>query len=290
MGLPDTIDYPLPAATELPEPVVSWKPDPARCALLLHDLQPHFLRPVAPGLKEALVARVDRLAAACRCRGIPVAHTRQPGDQSPQERGLLADFWGPGPRDAADLALPPDPRLAPRSGEAVIDRRRYNAFLGSDLGSWLDDHGRDQIIVCGLYAHIGCLMTVAHAFMTDRQPFLVADAIADFTAAEHRLALEYVAARCGAVLTAQDVIAALNSGQLPVDAVRAEVAALIGLPVSQVGPEDDLAALGLDSMRRMALIEDWSGMGIEVDVMAVTLARRCTDLAGLRDRAARDGA
>ena len=65
--------------------------------------------------------------------------------------------------------------------------------------------GRDQLIVCGVYAHVGVLMTAVDAFTNDIQTFLVADAVADFSADYHRMALEYAAERCASVVTAGQV-------------------------------------------------------------------------------------
>ncbi len=47
--------------------------------------------------------------------------------------------------------------------------------------------------------YIGCLMINAEAFMSDIQPFLVGVALADFSAGQHVMTLDYVSPRCGVV-------------------------------------------------------------------------------------------
>jgi isochorismate hydrolase len=60
-------------------------------------------------------------------------------------------------------------------------------------------------LICGVYGHVGVLMTAVDAFSNDIQPFLVADAVADFSAEFHRLALTYAAQRCAMVVTTKEV-------------------------------------------------------------------------------------
>ena len=43
-----------------------------------------------------LVANIRRLRQHCATLGIPVVYSAQPGGQTPEQRGLLQDFWGPG--------------------------------------------------------------------------------------------------------------------------------------------------------------------------------------------------
>ncbi|MFO5713139.1 isochorismatase family protein, partial [Klebsiella pneumoniae] len=49
--------------------------------------------------------------------------------------------------------------------------------------------GRDQLVLCGVYAHVGVLISTVDAYSNDIQPFLVADAIAAFSEAHQRTAL-----------------------------------------------------------------------------------------------------
>ena len=53
--------------------------------------------------------------------------------------------------------------------------------------------------------------TALEAFMQDVQPFFVLDAVADFSEAEHRMAVSYVSRRCGMSLTHGQVLGALGA-------------------------------------------------------------------------------
>jgi isochorismate hydrolase len=73
-------------------------------------------------------------------------------------------------------------------------------------------HGRDQLLICGVYAHVGCLMTACNAFTHDIEAFLVADAVADFSWSYHELALNYAAQRCPRTPSTATVLAELGAG------------------------------------------------------------------------------
>ncbi|WP_349253949.1 isochorismatase family protein [Streptomyces sp. BPTC-684] len=193
---------------------MNWSVDPDKAALLVHDMQNYFLRAFAPGGPAGLaVANIQRLAAACRAAGIPVVYTAQPARQTAANRGLLMDFWGPGlggqPDD--DRIVAP---LAPAPGEAVVTKHRYSAFHHTGLGEVLAAHGRDQLLITGVYAHLGCMLTAVDAFARGVQAFLVADAVADFDRDRHRQALRYVAESCGMVTVTDEVLGpATGSGR-----------------------------------------------------------------------------
>lgn len=210
-GLPRIAPYPLPRKDELPQPRAPWRPETARAALLIHDMQRYFVAPFAPGESPLApaVANIARLAAHCRARGIPVFYTAQQGNQDRRDRGLQADLWGPG-MTAAPEHQEIVPELTPEPGDFVLVKHRYSAFQRSNLAALMRARGRDQLIVTGIYAHIGCLMTASEAFQRDIEPFLAADALADFSRAEHDMALNWAAGRCGVPMATGDLIAALT--------------------------------------------------------------------------------
>lgn len=205
-GLPAIEPYPLPDADTLPPNLVRWIVDPDRAVLLVHDMQGYFLDPLPTALRGQLVDNAVLVRKQCAGYGVPIAYTTQPGRMTDSERGLLRDFWGPGMRTAAadrDVVA----ELAPAAGDLVLTKWRYSAFFRTALLAWMREQGRDQLIVVGVYAHVGVLMSAVEAFTNDIQPFLVADATADFSETEHRLALTYTARRCGKVVTTQEVFA-----------------------------------------------------------------------------------
>ncbi len=48
---------------------------------------------------------------------------------------------------------------------------------------------------------------------------------------------------------------------LSADRIRADVAEIVGCDISEIGPDDNLFDLGLDSVRLMTLIERWRSAG-----------------------------
>jgi isochorismate hydrolase len=207
-GIPEIVPYQMP--TDLPTNVAQWTVDPRRAVLLVHDMQNFFLRPFggrAPA--PELVANTTRLRGIAATLGMPVAYTAQPGGMTATQRGLLKDFWGPGmtpSREDREVVAP----IAPAAGDWLLTKWRYSAFFNTELRARMWRAGRDQLVVCGVYAHVGVLMSAVEAFTYDIQPFVVADAVADFSEAEHRLALDYAAGRCAVVTTTDDVLAQIS--------------------------------------------------------------------------------
>lgn len=278
MAIPKISPYPMPTASELPPNRVDWRVQPRRAALLIHDMQQYFLSffdtessPVTELLENTALLR-----ERCTALDIPVIYTTQPAEQTAQERGLLNDFWGPGLTAQTDKQAILE-KLEPTASNHLLTKYRYSAFHRTELQSLLQREGRDQLIICGIYAHIGCLLTACESFMNDIQPFLVADAVADFSLTNHHTALNYAVQCCAVTLTSDQLIEDLNrhrdpdtalldknTSALSVAGLHNQLANLLQCSPQDIAAEDNLLDLGLDSIRLMSLIERWRHEGIEI--------------------------
>lgn len=292
MPLPALIDYATPEAT--PPSRLDARLDPARAAVLVHDLQRYFVRPFAPGcpaLTDAITSTATILDAA-REVGVPVFYTAQSGDQDPVERGLQGDLWGPGMTSAVDDTAILD-AVAPRPDDAVLEKRRYSAFAKSDFGDRLAALGRDQLVIVGVYAHIGVLATAYDAFQREIVPFVVADGVADFGPAEHERALAQVASCCGVVAGSVQVAEAFvpaaasgapAEGSAWDDELRSALEGLLSedaVAAAFAAPETDIFSLGLDSMRAFEMLDRLLDAGADIDFGEFT---RRPNIAFLREQ------
>ncbi|MDQ1034825.1 isochorismate hydrolase [Streptomyces sp. V3I8] len=192
--------YAMPDRAAVPASAPPWTIDPARAALLVHDMQNHFVHAFPPDCSPVveLIDNIATLRELAGTLGMPVVFSAEPAARRP----------GPEPDGDAAVVAP----LTPRAGEHLMVNVRHNAFLRSHLGRLLRSEGRDQLILCGVRAHLGILLTAADAFMHDIQPFVVADAVADFSAEDHSLALRWIA-RTGVVCTTDQLIRHLLHGR-----------------------------------------------------------------------------
>jgi len=299
MALPVIKSYTMPAESELPVNKVAWTPDAKRAVLLIHDMQQYFMDAFTAGESPVveLIDHIGQLRAKCHELGIPVVYSAQPGGQTPEQRGLQLDFWGAGINGGPTQKQIIEP-LTPAPQDTFMTKWRYSAFQKTELFELMQEQGRDQLIVCGIYAHIGCLMTSCEAFMKDIQAFLVADAVADFSAEKHRMALTYASERCAVTLTTGRLLESLDASakgsdsvganfsearshtaaamesaetstgsgaQARLDALRVQVAELLQEEPALIGEHDDLIEIwGLDSIRIMSLAERFRVEGTEV--------------------------
>lgn len=201
--------YQMPARSTVPPNVTAWRPDPDRSVVLVHDMQEYFLRPFPPTFTRTLLDNVAVVLERARAAHVPIVFSAHPGRMSPGERGLLLDLWGQGmSSDPTDTRI--SGRVAPRPGEPVLTKWRYSAFYRTDLHERVRDHARDQLVVVGVFAHLGVLFTATDAMSRGLETFVVGDATGDLSEDEHLLGLRLAATRCAAVTWTKDVVAAFD--------------------------------------------------------------------------------
>lgn len=292
MAIPAIESYQLPETADLPANRVNWQVESHRAVLLIHDMQHYFLAKynVSAEPIPTVVHHLARLITAARAAGVPVVYTAQPTEQPDGDRALLNDFWGPGLPAHPDQ-YPVIDELAPQEGDVVLTKWRYSAFQRSDLRERMRAWGRDQLIIGGIYAHIGCMATALEGFMQDVQCFMLADGVADFSRARHDMALEYVAGRCGVSTTSAVVLDALQrndvtSGRNVITqaSLTERVAALAGVSAEDIPADDNLLFYGLDSMRMMTFVEELRREGHEISFMDLVEAPTITDWVALLNR------
>jgi bifunctional isochorismate lyase/aryl carrier protein len=277
MAIAAIAPYEIPTAHSWPACRAPWRFEPDRAALLVHDMQAYFLEPFDAELSplRPLLRNLRELRQACTRAGVPVIHSAQPGEQSRSERGLLWDLWGPGIMEKPGLS-----RLAfafePKPSELLLHKRRYSAFHETELASLLGERGRDQLIIGGVYAHIGCLATATDGFMRGIEPFVVSDATADFSAEDHAVALRQVARTCGVVTTSAELLKPLH-----LQVLRRHLLELLGPAAVDLDVSDDLADHGLDSLRGMQLLERVLPPQHGIDFEELVAARSLERLAAL---------
>ncbi|HDR4948815.1 TPA: isochorismatase family protein [Bacillus cereus] len=267
--------YPMPLEADLPSNKVTWNPDPKRAVLLIHDMQEYFLDAyhAEESPRVELVSNIQSIRKTCKELGVPVVYTAQPGGQTLEQRGLLQDFWGSGIPEGPHKQKIVD-ELTPDKNDIFLTKWRYSAFKKTNLLEILQEQGRDQLIICGVYAHTGCLLTACEAFMDGIQPFFIADAVADFSREHHKQAMQYASDRC-AVTTITNILlkdlqslkenaAAEGPERFTLQSVCEQVAELLRESPENIGDDEDLLNRGLDSVRIMSLVEKWRQVGVEV--------------------------
>jgi nicotinamidase/pyrazinamidase len=91
--------------------------------------------------------------------------------------------------------------LEPTAGEAIIPKRRYSGFFGTDLDTTLRELGGEELVLVGCCTNICVLYTAAEARMRNYKVTVPRDAVASFDQDAHRWALAEMEKTLGARLS-----------------------------------------------------------------------------------------
>jgi ureidoacrylate peracid hydrolase len=192
-----------------------WPFDRERAALLVIDMQSDFVDEGA--VMEVAMAR-HRIPAMkdvidlCRAAGVPVIYTQHVlsdrFDISPLETAYQPRLKATGMREGSS-GTEIVPQLAPRPGDVIIKKHRYDAFHNTQLETVLRNirgAGRvDTVIIVGTVTSICCESTARSAFMRDYKVAFISDANGGLDEASHDATLGIIGKVFGRVMTVAEL-------------------------------------------------------------------------------------
>jgi ureidoacrylate peracid hydrolase len=190
-----------------------------RAALVLVDLQNAFCSPGGSLARRGYrIAGLDAAVAGCMQlrdwslrRGIPAVLTRLVYRADYADAGLLVGdqpairdlgAYANGSEDSALIA-----ELALSESDCVVDKRRYDPFVGTDFESSLRKLGVAELLVAGLLTNVCVESTVRSAYDRDFRVTVAADATASYDRALHRASLATLERHFARVRTVAELIA-----------------------------------------------------------------------------------
>jgi len=151
-------------------------------ALLVIDVQREYFDPDGPAVVEHaadILPAVNRLIDTFRAHRLPVVFVQHMNRADGSDAGRMGDFADSGEEDSFAEGTPRVelvPELHVEPGDTRVVKRRYSAFLGTDLEAVLRTAGTRAVVVCGLMTSFCCETTARDAHGRDYEVLFVADA------------------------------------------------------------------------------------------------------------------
>ena len=201
--------------------------DAGRSALLVIDMQNHFVAPEWPSSvasAASIVPNINGLATAIRVAGGAVVWIRNiyseqnlhdwsvyfNGFNTSDARNHVLTSLADG-RDGAELWH----EMATDDGDWHIEKSRFSAFIqgASDLERRLREVGIDTLVITGAMTPVCCEATARDAMMRNFNVVVAADACAAHSDAEHNASLSAMLQVCGDVMTVEEICSRLVPGR-----------------------------------------------------------------------------
>jgi nicotinamidase-related amidase len=193
--------------------------DPARCALLVVDMQNYYLKPgfqAEIAAAREIVPAINRAARALRTLGGRVIWILTTADGTDRDWSFMHEYLMSPQRRArrlAGLARGSDgyalwPALDTQPGDLTVVKRRYSAFIqgSSDLECELRSGGIDTVLISGTSTNVCCESTARDAMMLNFRTVMLADALAAQNAQTHVGALTNCLLHFGDVMSVDEAL------------------------------------------------------------------------------------
>ena len=183
-------------------------------AMLIVDFVNGFADPEQFGggnIQAAIDKTVDLLAFA-RAQNMPVASTRVVYADDGSDHGVFC-LKAPGLKVLTEDAPASQivDALAPIDGEYVVRKTQPSGFFGTDLADWYQGRGVDTVLVTGCTTS-GCIRaSVIDAMSYNFKTVVVTDCVGDRALGSHEANLFDMGQKYADLMTADEVMAAINS-------------------------------------------------------------------------------
>ncbi len=166
-----------------------------RYAVLVVDMLEEFVRGrLRAENAERIIPHIKRLLDFARGRGIPVIYTV---DQHYQGIDFETKFWGPhAVKGSSEAKIVHE--LSPGEKDFIVPKRRYDAFVFTDLDMLLRELGVDTLIITGIHTHICVQQTALGAFYRGYKVVIPPECVAAASEEWHKIGLEYMKSFIGA--------------------------------------------------------------------------------------------
>lgn len=180
-----------------------------KTALLVIDMQNDFVE------QNALIEVADirksipkfrEFINKCREKGIMVIYTKHIFDMvnNPIEARLFPGLAEQGLRENTNGAEIHQ-KLRPAEEDIIIKKKRYDAFIGTELELILKAKGIENVIITGTMSNVCCESTARTAMMKDFNVFFTSDLTFTSDQMVHNNTLKNIASHFGKVLNSKDI-------------------------------------------------------------------------------------
>ena len=201
-------DTAFPPPVRRPLAVEHIRPD--NSAVLVIDMQNDFIEPNADSPAphgRVILPAVNRLTGWARTHGLPIVMTHEMHRADHSDFGIELEFEPAhclegtnGWKLVDDLDVAPDDVM-------VYGKRRYDAFMGTDLHLVLRTRGVENLICCGTLSHVCVMNTVFTARNLDFRVLVPDDAVYTKSRAHHDAAMLCISDVFATVTTVEEITA-----------------------------------------------------------------------------------
>eukprot|EP01018_Ginkgo_biloba_P011485 Gb_23881 [translate_table: standard] len=161
-------------------------PDPQKAVLLVIDMQDYFR-----GIGTPILSAIRHTIDSCRAQNIPVVYTRH-SHKDPSDYGMLGEWWNDLIHDGT-----PEAELMPevdrKESDKLVHKHTYSGFYNTDLEKYLQEQGKNEVIITGVMTNLCCETTARDAFIRGFRVFFSTDATATSNKDLHNSTLKNLA-------------------------------------------------------------------------------------------------